>query len=235
LNPGQYNLDNSFHISIIFKIIAVAISRGRVIFQDQQMNNTVSGRISSYGGWRMMAVLAASFLPLAGCGLEYAGESFTMSINKDGSGVLSVQYKNFGSSEKKSHLRQSDLNELRDAAQGEKYVSRARENGVDIKDRRLEFVNYTLNGYLEAEAGSYHDFFKVFTHYKLEIDDRMYLTPLNGTVSRAKLGKGGQIVIRNKRYAFAWPLGTKEIAFDASYIITGASFSYEYQKRFKQK
>jgi len=167
-----------------------------------------------------------------GCGLQYAGEEFSLRIGADGSGTLKVLYKNFGSKETKSHLRRKDLTALRDTAVSDQVLKDAKAKGVSITKRRLDFVNYLQNGYVEATASSYKKLFDVFTHYKLEVSDKIYITPANGTVLRAELGEPGKIVIRNKRYAFAWPLDTKDISFKASYKIEGASFNYEFQKKY---
>lgn len=184
---------------------------------------------------RVIALIGAAAVsaPLwVGCGLQYASEEFSLQIGKDGSGELSVLYKNFGSKETNNQLRKKDLDTLRQAGMDDQIIIDAREKGVVLKNRRLDFVNYQQDGYVEAAAASYKDLFKVFTHYKLEVEDMIYITPQNGTVSRAELSKPGKIIIRNKRYAFAWPLDTKDISFQASYKIEGASFNYEFQKKF---
>ncbi len=152
-------------------------------------------------------------------------------IGGDGSGTLKVLYKNFGSKETKSYLRKKDLGLLRDTATSGQIVMDAKAKGVSITKRRLDFINYTQNGYVEARAASYRKIFDVFTHYKLEVNDKIYITPLNGTVHRAQLSEPGKIIIRDKRYAFAWPLDAKDISFKASYKIEGASFNYEFQKK----
>lgn len=173
----------------------------------------------------------------ASCGLEYAAEEFTLKIGNGGV-KLAVLYKNFGSSKHESHLRQKDLTTLQDAATDDQMLKDARQKGVILKNRRLDYVDYTLNGYVEAEAESIDDIFEVFTNYTLEMDDRIYIIPRNGTVARAVLSGDGKIVIRKDkngkdRYAFAWPLGARDISFDASYKIRGASFKYEFLKKFK--
>ncbi len=187
---------------------------------------------------RVIALIGAAAVsaPLwVGCGLQYASEEFSLEIGKDGSGKLSVLYKNFGSKETINRLRKKDLEDLRQAALDDKIIIDARKKGVELKNRRLDFVNYQQNAYVEAEAASYKDLFKVFTHYKLEVEDRIYITPQNGIVIRAELSKPGKIIIRNKRYAFAWPLAATDISFHASYQLKGASFKYEFQKNYKRK
>lgn len=182
-----------------------------------------------YGAAAMVSILAIIW---AGCGLQYAGEEFSLQIGADGSGTLKVLYKNFGSKEIKSHLRKKDLAALRDIAMSNQILLDAKAKGVTIKDRRLDFINYQQNGYVEATASSYKKIFDIFTHYKLEVSDKIYITPSNGTVHRAELSDPGKIIIRNNRYTFAWPLDAKDISFQASYKIEGASFNYEFQKKY---
>ncbi|HEB72961.1 MAG TPA: hypothetical protein ENI77_10125 [Nitrospirae bacterium] len=181
--------------------------------------------------YSVTAMFAVAAVIWAGCGLQYAGEEFSLMIGGDGSGTLKVLYKNFGSKETKSYLRKKDLGLLRDTATSGQIVMDAKAKGVSITKRRLDFINYTQNGYVEARAASYRKIFDVFTHYKLEVNDKIYITPLNGTVHRAQLSEPGKIIIRDKRYAFAWPLDAKDISFKASYKIEGASFNYEFQKK----
>lgn len=177
----------------------------------------------------MFALLAVIW---AGCGLQYAGEEFSLRIGADGSGELKILYKNFGSKSIKSHQRKKDLAALRDTAMSKQVVRDAKAKGVTIKERRLDFINYQQNGYVEATADSYKELFVIFTHYKLEVSDKIYITPANGTVHRAELSKPGKIIIRNNTYTFAWPLGTKDLSFQASYKIEGASFNYEFQQKY---
>ncbi len=187
---------------------------------------------------RAIALIGAAAVsaPLwVGCGLQYASEEFSLQIGKDGSGELSVLYRNFGSKETKNQLRKKDLDTLRRAAMDDQIVIDAREKGVALKNRRLDFVNYQQDGYVEATAAAYKDLFKVFTHYKLEVEDMIYIMPQNGTVSRAELSKPGKIIIRNNRYVFAWPLTATDISFHASYKLKGASFQYEFQKKYRRK
>ncbi|VAX22877.1 hypothetical protein MNBD_NITROSPINAE04-704 [hydrothermal vent metagenome] len=190
------------------------------------------GGVAKKRFYSVTAMFAVAAIIWAGCGLQYAGEEFSLTIGGDGSGTLKVLYKNFGSKEKKSHLRKKDLALLRDTAANDQAVIDAKAKGVSITKRRLDFINYAQNGYVEARAASYKKIFDVFTHYKLEVSDKIYITPVNGTVHRAKLSEPGKIVIKDKRYAFAWPLDTKDISFKASYKIEGASFNYEFQKKF---
>ena len=42
-----------------------------------------------------------------------------------------------------------------------------------------------------------------------------------------RLSEGGKIVIRNNRYAFAWPTDATKLAFQAVYKTKGASFASE--------
>lgn len=174
-------------------------------------------------------------LAISGCRLQYQGETFTLNILPGGAGELTVTYKNFGSEETESHYRNLDLDDIQSMFNDKKYVRQALEKGVVIKKRRLDFVEYVLNGYVEASAKSYEDLFKVFTNYKLVIEDRIYLTPMNGTVLRAVLSDGGEIIIKDNRYAFAWPKGTTKISFNASYKVKGISFRNELRKKFENK
>lgn len=176
-----------------------------------------------------------SFLPpllalvvfFTGCRLNYAGENFSLRISPGGAAELEIHYKGFGSAEVDSALRGRDLEILKDAVRKDDVVEDAAEKGVEIAARRLDFKDYSMGGYVKARAKSYKDLFKVFTHYTLEVEDRIYITPRNGVVKRATLSDGGEIVIRDNRYAFAWPLGTEDISFEASYKTEGISFSRE--------
>lgn len=165
-------------------------------------------------------------LSLVSCKLQYTGEEFNLSISQDGAGSLSVYYNEISSDETLTHLRGRDLQFLKDMAQDPSYIEKAADKGVTIKSRRLDFVEYSVNGYVEAQAKDYTNLFKVFTNYELEVADRIYIIPINGTVSRATLSDGGEIVIRNKKYAFAWPKDAKSITFKASYKIAGTKFIY---------
>jgi len=176
-----------------------------------------------------------AFFMISGCGLEYAQEKFSLKIGKDGSGEISIELLNLGSSHTKSRDRKKDLEDLKDAARSDKPILDAKKKGVAIKERRLEFVNYSLNGFVRATASKYRNIFKVFSNYELEIDDRIYITPKNGIVARATLSDGGKIVVRNNKYTFSWPRSTRDISFEAAYKIKGASFSHEYQKRYKNR
>lgn len=163
---------------------------------------------------------------LVSCKLHNAGEEFDLSISQDGSGSLSVYYSEISSDETLAHLRGKDLQFLKDLAQDPGYIEKAAEKGVAIKSRRLDFVDYSINGHVVAQASHYADLFKVFTNYELEVADRIYIIPLNATVGRATLSDGGEIVVRNKKYAFAWPKDAKSISFKATYKATGAKFTY---------
>lgn len=169
-------------------------------------------------------IIAALFL--VSCKLHYIGEEFDLSISENGSGSLTVYYSEISSDETLAHLRGKDLQFLKDLAQDPSYISKAAEKGVSIKSRRLDFVDYSINGHVTASANDYADLFKVFTNYELEIADRIYIIPLNATVARATLSEGGEIVVRNKKYAFAWPRDAKKISFKATYKATGSKFTY---------
>jgi hypothetical protein len=174
-------------------------------------------------------------IAISGCGIQYVSEKFTFKINPDGSGKLAVKYINLGSKEERTHLRNRDLRTLQDSAHSKEIIEEARAKGVKIIERHLEFVDFSLNGIIEATSSKYMKIFDVFTNYTFEIDDRIYITPHNGTVTKAELSEGGEIVVRNNQYSFTWPIGTSEMSFTASYKIKGASFSYEYQKKYRNK
>ncbi len=175
------------------------------------------------------------FFVISGCGLEYAQEKFSLKIGKDGSGEIAIELLNLGSSHTKSRDRKKDLEDLKEAARSDKLILDAKKKGVTVKERRLEFVNYSLNGFVRATAPNYKNIFKVFSNYELEVDDRIYITPKNGIVARATLSDGGQIVVRNNKYTFAWPRSARNISFEAAYKNRGASFSHEYQKLYKDR
>jgi len=193
----------------------------------------------TFVGFRRAAAVSVAVMMMAlsaiGCNIQYTNEDFKLVIAPDGSGELAITIKNIGSVNSESHLRQKDLRELQDAARGDESVKEAAAKGVALKQRRLEFVDYRLDGYVEAGAKKYRDLFEVFTNYSLEMDDRIYLIPLNGSVARAELSEGGEIVVRNGRYAFAWPLESKTLSFTAAYKVRGTPFSYEYQRQFKKR
>lgn len=177
-------------------------------------------------GLASICALFVSAFFLVSCKLHYGGEEFALSISQDGSGSLSVYYNEISSDETLAHLRGKDLQLLKDLAQDPGYITKAAEQGVTIKSRRLDFVDYSVNGHVAAQATHYADLFKVFTNYELEVADRIYIIPLNATVGRATLSDGGEIVVRNKKYAFAWPKDAKSISFKATYKVTGAKFTY---------
>jgi len=179
-------------------------------------------------------VLAVASLALSSCKLEYEKEDFSLKINPNGSAHLEVSYENFGSQETLSNLRRRDLDTLRDIAQNPEHAKKAAAAGVDFKNRRLDFVDFTINGYAEAEAKDYAKIFEVFTNYKLEVSDKIYITPLNGTVLRATLSGEGKIMIKNRRYVFAWPLDAKDISFKASYRTAGNRFVFDYEKQMEK-
>lgn len=176
--------------------------------------------------WFLLCAFLISSLGLSSCKLYYAGEEFSLVIEPDESAAVSILYTDIGSEETLSHLRAKDLQFLKDLAQNSKYVSDAAEKGVTIKTRRLDFTDFSTNGYVEAMASDYESLFKTLTNYELEVSDRIYITPLNGTVTRATLSEGGEIVVKNKRYTFAWPKEAKEISFKASYRVSGSKFIY---------
>lgn len=155
-----------------------------------------------------------------------------MKIYPGGAGELKALYKNLGSTETQSLKRKEDLNLLRNSVSDDEVVKEAREKNVEITGRRLDFVDYQVNGFVKAKAGSYKDLFGVFTNYKLEVDDKIYIIPQNGIVKRAELSEGGEIVIKDNSYAFAWPLGTRDISFEATYKTDSISFSHEFRKQY---
>jgi len=181
--------------------------------------------IEARGPVFICAVIVTAFF-LASCKLHYAGEEFDLSISQEGSGSLSVHYTEISSNETLTHLRGNDLQFLKDMAQDPAHINKALEQGVTLKARRLDFDDNSISGHVEAQAGDYTNLFKIFTNYELEVADRIYIIPLNGTVSRATLSEGGEIVVRNKKYAFAWPRDAQKISFKASYKVTGAKFTY---------
>ncbi len=183
-------------------------------------------RIKEERGAVFVCALIMAAFSLGSCKLQYVGEEFNLSISQDGSGSLSVYYNEISSNETLSHLRGRDLQFLKDMAHDPAYVKKAADAGVTLKTRRLDFVDYSINGFVEAQANDYANLFKVFTNYELEVDDRIYIIPINGTVNRATLSDGGEIVVRNKKYAFAWPIDAKSISFKATYKVTGVKFSY---------
>ncbi|MDH5677709.1 MAG: hypothetical protein OEZ55_01350 [Nitrospinota bacterium] len=174
----------------------------------------------------LVSTSATSFDP---GGLEYKSEQFTLTINSDGSGELTVLYKDFGSKEDLRRVRKKELSYLKDSVMSNKLVAEASEDGVDIVDRRLDFDNYAIGAFVRAKSQAYGRLFTVFQHYVLEIEDMIYITPLNGVVGQASLSEGGKIVIRNNKYAFAWPTNTTNIQFTATYKIKGFSFRSENQ------
>ncbi|MBI5815062.1 MAG: hypothetical protein HZB29_05575 [Nitrospinae bacterium] len=182
-----------------------------------------------------LVFLAFATIALAGCKLEYDGEEFSLKIKPDGSGELAVTYLNFGSQETMSHLRRKDLDALRDLAQNPEHVKKAAGDGVTITSRRLDFVESAIHGYAEASARQYADLFKVFTNYKLEISNKIYIIPMNGAVLRATLSEGGVITVKNKRYAFAWPLEATDISFKATYKTGGARYIFDLEKQMEKK
>lgn len=175
-------------------------------------------------------------ITFSGCKLIYSAEEFTLSISPDGIGKLVVRYDNFGSAYMESHKRKKDLAKLQSIPRDPRYKKDAEKVGVDLKVRRLELVNYALNGYVEASANRYNKLFKYFTYYKLEEEAGMiYITPLNGTVLQATHNEGGKIVERGGKVAFSWPAGTPVMSFKATYATGGASFQYDLQKKYKAK
>lgn len=193
-------------------------SRGCIVFNRVKF-------IEARGLTFVCAFIIAAF-SLVSCKLHYTGEEFGLSISEDGSGALTVYFSEISSEETLAHLRGNDLQFAKDLAQDPAYVAKAADSGVSIKSRRLDFVDYSINGHVVASAKNYADLFKVFTNYELELDDRIYIIPLNATVARATLSEGGEIVVRNKKYAFAWPRDAKAISFKATYKATGTKFTY---------
>ena len=177
----------------------------------------------------LFAMLAITVM--SGCKLQYSGEEFSLKIAKDGSAKLEVNYKNFGSDETKTYLRDGDMDILKDLVREDDQMLAAKKEGVTILARRLDFRENTTNGYVKAGADSAISLFKVFRNYTFEVKEKIFITPLNGIVKRATLSKGGKIVIVGDRYSFAWPLGTKDFSFTASYKTKGASFQYDARRR----
>jgi len=187
-------------------------------------------------GFLSRVVLAFFFVSMSATsfdsgGLEYQSENFSLTINSDGSGELAVLYKDFGSKEEKGSIRKKELSYLRDKVMSNGLVEEASAEGVEIMERRLDFENYSLGGFVRAKSAAYGRIFDVFTLYKLEIEDKIYITPLNGLVGQATLSPGGEIVIRNNKYAFAWPTDAKLLEFNAAYKVKGISFRAELGKR----
>jgi len=164
-------------------------------------------------------------------GLEYRSEKFSLTINSDGSGELTILYKDFGSKEESRRHRKKDLANLKDSVMANELVVEAGRDGVEIAERRLDFDNFALGAFVRAKSQAYGRFFDVFTQYRLEIEDMIYITPMNGVVGQATLSEGGKVVIRNNRYAFAWPTHTTNIHFSATYKTKGISFRKELEKR----
>jgi hypothetical protein len=163
-------------------------------------------------------------------GLEYQSETFSLTFDGDAA-ELSVTYNNFGSKEEKTPLRKRDLAHLKNAIMSETYVKEAADNGVEILERRLDFDNFMIGAFVKARAKAFSRLFEVFANYALEIDDLIYIIPLNGVVGQATLGEGGKVVIRNERYGFAWPADAKKISFTAAYKTTGVSFTNEMNRQ----
>ncbi len=182
-----------------------------------------------------LVVALSLLLPLAGCKLQYTGETFSLKIRPGGGGSLLVVYKNLGSGQEKFYLRTKDLDKLRLAFRSDEYIKKAAQENIEIINRRLDFIDYTINGHIEAETSDYKNFFRLFTNYTFEVDDKIYITPLNGTVTRATLSDGGEIVIRNNKYSFAWGLDAKDLSFTASYKVLGGSFKNELRKQYQDK
>ncbi|MBF0634167.1 MAG: hypothetical protein HQK85_05905, partial [Nitrospinae bacterium] len=95
------------------------------------------------------AFILAAFA-LASCKLHYTREEFDLSISEDGSGSLTAYYSELSSEETLAHLRGRDLQLLKDLAQDPANVAKAAEKGVSIKSRRLDFVDYSINGHVAA-------------------------------------------------------------------------------------
>ncbi|MDH5639003.1 MAG: hypothetical protein OEZ04_10950 [Nitrospinota bacterium] len=176
----------------------------------------------------LVTTTATSFDP---GGLEYKSEKFSLTINRDGSGELTVLYKDFGSKEGTRRHRKKDLENLKNSVMSRKMVDEAEQEGVDIAERRLDYDSFALGAFVRAKSPAYGRLFEVFTLYRLEIEDMIYITPLNGVVGQASLSEGGKIVIRKNKYAFAWPTNTTHIQFSATYKTKGASFRSELKRR----
>lgn len=186
--------------------------------------------------WKGLAFLLLSLFVMTGCNLVYSGEEFTLNLAPDGSGTLIVKYKNFGSTEFKSHLRKRDLDALQQAPRNQNLVSDAAKVGVTLIIRRLELENYMMNGHMEANAKSYRNLFKYFTHYIFDSDEEtIYIMPTIGSVTQGTISEPGVIVEHNGKVAFSWPKGTRKLSFKASYDSGGASFQYDLQKKYQQR
>jgi len=178
-----------------------------------------------------VVALCLSALSLAGCKLNYAGEEFKLTINPDGSGDLTVLYQNMGSNADSRQEKNDDFDLLKKAARDDTIVKEAASKGVTIIKRRLDFIGYTLNGYLEASAKDWHDLFDVLTHYRVEEKNgKIYLLPQNGKLIRASDEK--RVVKRHGRLGFSWPADTTEIAFTAGYTVDGSSFRLDFHNRY---
>ncbi|MBI4666058.1 MAG: hypothetical protein HY751_06600 [Nitrospinae bacterium] len=175
-----------------------------------------------------LSLLLTASIFLSGCKLQYASEDFNMAVTPEGAGKLTVYYQYIGTEETLNYLKGKDLDTLKDLANNPEHIKDASEKNVKLISRRLDFVDFSVHANVEAEAGDYKKLFDVFTNYKLEVADKIYITPLNGTVSKATLSDGGKIIIRNNKYTFAWPLETADISFKASYRVTGTRFILDF-------
>ncbi|MBF0171252.1 MAG: hypothetical protein HQK87_09225 [Nitrospinae bacterium] len=195
--------------------------------------NRLYGFPSPRAGRVVAPLFLLSLFLLSGCKLQYLSEDFRMTIRPDGSGTLTVNFRDFGSGEETAGLRNRDLEQLKEYSRDEKYIDEAAAKGVTITHRRLEFVNYAVGGVLEATAKEYQRFFDALPLYTWEEDGAFhYLTPVKQTVLRADLSEGGRIVKRKGKIAFRWPVDATDIGFTADYQTAGASFRIEFQREF---
>ena len=175
------------------------------------------------------SVMAASGTSFEPGGLEYQKETVNLTLS-DNETEFSATYSDFGSKEEKSLNRKRDLDYLKNAVVTRVFIKEAADHGVEILDRRLDYNNYNVGIFVKAKAKQISRLFEVFALYEVEFDDMLYIIPLNGTVTQATLSGEGKIMVRNDRYAFAWPLNTPNISFTAVYKTTGVSFSSELSK-----
>lgn len=179
------------------------------------------------------SLLVACVLLLGGCKLQYAGEDFDLTIKPDGAVELSVFYRDFGSAEETSTLKSRDLKLLKDTANSKKTYDDAMKKGVVLKERKLDIVNYTMNGELKASASSIKKLFDVLEYYDYEKNGGyIYITPKNGLLIRATHGDTCKIDKRNGRLAFVWPDTEKHLVFTAGYRVKAGSFRREFQRQY---
>ncbi len=179
------------------------------------------------------ALLAVCVLLLGGCKLQYTGEDFDLTIKPGGAVELSVFYRDLGSAEETSSLKNRDLRLLKDTANSRKIYDDAIKKGVVLKERKLDIVNYTMNGELKASAKSIKKLFEVLEYYDYEKSGGyIYIIPKNGLLVRATHGDTCKIDKRNGRLAFVWPDTEKHLTFTAGYRVKPGSFRREFQRQY---